>query len=71
MHLLDDVCLIGSEILAPPTASTFKSQRAMNSVILVNSSVIVHRNMIGSHRWQKNSCPFIFEVEVKSLTPSQ
>ena len=44
----------------------------MNSVILENSSVIVHGSMIGSYRWQKTGKIVIlfgethFEVEVKS-----
>ena len=57
MRLFDDVRLIGSEILALPTASMFKCatlrQQVMNSVIPDNSSVIVHGSMIRSHHWQK------------------
>ena len=58
MRLLDDVRLIESEVLAPPTASTFersiiKVASLMNTAILGLSSVIVHGSMIGSHRWKK------------------
>ena len=57
MRPLDDVHIIGSEILALPTISMFKhsstSQQDMNSAILDNSSVIVRGSMIGSHCWQK------------------
>ena len=55
MRLLDDVRLIESEILAPPTASTFERSitKVMNTAILGISSVIVHGNMIGSHHWKK------------------
>ena len=54
MRLLEDVCLIGSEILAPVHLSArILSQQVMNSSILKNSSVIVYGSVIGSHRWQK------------------
>ena len=62
MHLLDE--LIESEVLSPPTASTFVC------------SLISYGSMIGSHHWKEKqsidlfgeSC---FEVEDKSPTPSQ
>ena len=58
MRLLDDVHLIESEVLAPPTASMFECSiitlaSYINTVILGISSVIVHGSMIGSHRWKK------------------
>ena len=77
--LLDDLRLIGSEILAPPIAVTFEhsstikpkglgdkaiSQQATNSAILENSTAIVHGSMIGSYRWQKT-------VENSCLFPTE
>ena len=62
MHLLDDVCLIESEVLArPPTAGTLdrvlnhkaKRLQVMNSAILEKGSIIVRGSMIGSHCWKK------------------
>ena len=57
MCLLDAVCVLESEILAPPTASTFErsvmklaSYEYSDSRI---SCVIVHGSMIGSHCWKK------------------
>ena len=76
MRLLDDVRLIESEVLAPPTASTFK--RSITKLASYGiSSVIVHSSMIGSHRWKKTGkiTNFFdetrFEVQVKSPNPSQ
>ena len=57
MCLLDDVRLIESEVLAPPTASTFvRSVTKLASYEHSDSwksSVIVHGSMIGSHHWKK------------------
>ena len=59
MCLLDDVRLIESEVLAPPTASTFErsitklASYIMNTAILGLSSAIVRGSMIGSHCWKK------------------
>ena len=55
MRLLDNVRLIESDVLAPPTASTFERSiiKLASSAILGLSSVIVHGSMIGSHRWKK------------------
>ena len=55
MRLLDDVRLIESEVLAPPTASTFERSitKLASYEMLGISYVIVHRSMIGSHRWKK------------------
>ena len=76
MHLLDDVQLIDSEVLAPPTASMF--ERSITKLISYGiSSAIVHSSMIGSHRWKKTGkiANFFgetrFEVKVKSPNPSQ
>ena len=55
LHLLDDVRLIGNEIVALPTISTFEHSSTrpasykLNSVILV----IAAGNMIRSCHWQK------------------
>ena len=77
--LLDDVRLIGSEILALPTISTFErsrtsGQQVMNSVILENSSVIVHGlGAIAGRKLEKIAILFsktCFKVEVKSPTLS-
>ena len=58
MHLLDNVCLIESEVLAPPTASTFEwSITKLASYEHSNSWTklcIVHGSMIGSHHWKRN-----------------
>ena len=57
MRLIDDVCLIESEVLALTTASTFEHSvtklASYDTVILGINSVIVHGSMIGSHRWKK------------------
>ena len=57
MRLLDNVRLIESEILAPPTASTFERSitklQVMNTAILGISSVLIHDGMIGSHHSKK------------------
>ena len=48
----------------------------MNTILGI-SSVVVHRSMIGNHRWKKTEeiADFFgethFEVKVKSLNPSQ
>ena len=48
-----------------------QGQQVINLEILENSSVIVHRSMTGSHRWQKTGIIAVllgkarFEVEVK------
>ena len=56
MLLLDDMRLIESEVLAPPTARTLACSitklAIMNTAILGINSVIVHGSMIGSHRWK-------------------
>ena len=41
MHLLDNVCLIKSEVLAPPTASTFEH------------SISKLASYVHSHSWTK------------------
>ena len=54
MCLLDDVCLIESEVLAPPTSSTFeRSITKLASCEHDKSSIIVRGSMIGSHHWKK------------------
>ena len=58
MCLLDDVRLIESKVLAPPTASMFERSitklASYNTAVLGISSKIVHGSMIGSHRWKEN-----------------
>ena len=82
MRLLHDVCLIESEILVPPTASTFK-----RSIITLasykhfdswNKLCNSYGSMIGSHHWKKNRGKIAdffgetrFKVKVKSPNPSQ
>ena len=51
MRLLDNVCLIESEVLA--LACLNAQSQVMNTVILGISSEIVHGSMIRSHRWKK------------------
>ena len=67
MHLLDDVRLIESEFWPRPlplhSSTRILSQQVMNSAILENSSVIVHGNMIGSHRWQKTGKITVFLLQ--------
>ena len=54
-----------------------QGQQVINSVILENSSRIVHGSTVGSHHWQKTGKIAIlfgktcFEVKIKSPTPSQ
>ena len=79
MHLLDYVRLIESDVLAPPTASTF--ERSMIKLVASYehsdswNKLIVHKSMIGSHRWKKTVEKYLaethFEVKVKSPNPSQ
>ena len=81
MSLLDNVSLIESEVLAPPTASTFKrsitklASYEHNDSWNIISSVIIHMIMIGSHHWKKTGKIADFfgetrlEVKVKSLNP--
>ena len=82
MHLLDDVHLIESEVLAPPTASMFErsvtklaSYEHSNSwKSLCNSSWKYDRKPSLAENCGKIAYFFgktRFEVEVKSLTPSQ
>ena len=60
MCLLDNMCVIESEVLAPPSycqhvrvLSHKVSLASYEQVILGLSSVIVHGSMIRSHRWKK------------------
>ena len=57
MRLIDDVCLIESEVLALTTARTFEHSvtklASYDTAILGTNSTIVHGSMIGSHRWKK------------------
>ena len=82
MRLLDDVRLLGSEILAPPTISMFEHSSTKPARYELCSfwqqlSYSPWKCMIGSHRWQKLEKIAVmlgetrFEVEVKSQTPSQ
>ena len=70
MCLLDDVrLLIGSEILPLSMHCQYVQVlelEARNSVSLENSSAVVHRRMIRSHRWIKwPSCLMILTLELE------
>ena len=82
MRLLDDVCLTESEVLAPPTASTF--ERSMTKLASYEHSD--SRKKLYNSSWKYDQKPSLegnhgrtadifgktrFEVEVKSPTPSQ
>ena len=72
MHLFDNVHLIGREVLALPTASTFERSiiklASFNRAILGTSSVIVHGRMIGSHGWKKTmeNSQFLLQDSLRS-----
>ena len=72
MSLLHDVWLIDSEVLVPPTASTFEcSITKLASLIwtqwfLKKSSVIVHGSKIGSHHWKEKQQTFLARLASKS-----
>ena len=82
MRLLDDVHLIESEVLAPPTASTFK--RSITK--LASYEYSDSWNKLYNSSWEYDRKPSLeenrgkiadffgetcFEVEVKGPTPSQ
>ena len=82
MHLLDDVRLIESEVLAPPTASTFERS-------IIKPASYEHSdswNKLSNSSWEYDWKPLLeenrgkiadffdktrFEVKVKSPNPSQ
>ena len=82
MRLLDDVCLIESGILAPPTASTF--ERSITK--LASYEHIDSGNKLCNSSWEYDRKPSLeenrgkiadffgetrFEVKVKNPNPSQ
>ena len=78
MRLLDDVRLIGSEILALPTAGTFECSSTKPASYELGDSWEQLCYSSWKYDWKpslagngENSRLFRFEVEVKSLTPSE
>ena len=78
MRLLDDVRLTESEVLAPPTASTFERLITKQASYEHSDSwTKLYNSMIGSHRWKKTvekypiSLVRLYSDKVKSPNPPQ